>query len=179
MAEPRIPRPRSNIARIAARAVEACVLGSRPLGPEEVSDLPPEVAGTAGAFVCLKIGGELRGCIGTMQPTRPTVVEEVVANAAGSCTRDPRFMPVKPEELPSLEVSVDVLSEPEPVDTEDELDPRVYGVIVRSGSRVGLLLPDLEGVDDVADQVSIARRKAGIKRGEPVDLFRFTVRRFD
>ncbi len=179
MQEPRVPRPRSNIARIAARAVEACVLGARQLELEDISDLPPEVIGPAGAFVCLKIGGELRGCIGTLQPTRPTVVEEIVVNAEGSCTRDPRFMPVKPDELPSLEVSVDVLSEPEPVKSEDELDPKAYGVIVRSGPRVGLLLPDLEGVKDVADQVSIARRKAGIKRCEPVDLFRFTVRRFD
>ncbi|OFX13736.1 MAG: AmmeMemoRadiSam system protein A, partial [Armatimonadetes bacterium RBG_16_58_9] len=129
----------------------------------------------AGAFVCLKIDGELRGCIGTIEPSYDSLAEEIVANAISAATRDPRFLPVEPNELPELECSVDVLSPPEPVADKSELDPKVYGVIVESGGGRGLLLPDLEGVDTVDDQVDIARRKAFISPNEPIKLYRFRV----
>jgi AmmeMemoRadiSam system protein A len=120
----------------------------------------------------------LRGCIGTFSPTMANVAEEIVTNAISSATRDPRFMPVQPSELHDLEYSVDVLSEPEPVSGVGELDPRKYGVIVECGFRRGLLLPDLEGVDKVQEQIEICRAKAGIAADEPIELYRFRVQRF-
>ena len=141
-------------------------------------DIPPEFSRKAGVFVSLKKHGNLRGCIGTIIPQGKNIVEEVANNAISSATRDPRFYPVGIEELADLEISVDVLTEPEPVENLEELDPKRYGVIVRSGSRSGLLLPDLEGIDTPDQQVAIARQKAGIGPGESVKLERFEVIRY-
>jgi AmmeMemoRadiSam system protein A len=132
----------------------------------------------AGVFVSIKKRGELRGCIGTFMPTRTNVAEEIVANAISSATQDPRFMPVESSELDDLEYSVDILTEPEPVRSTDQLDPRKYGVIVECGYRRGLLLPDLAGVEKVEEQIEICRAKAGISDGEPIRLYRFRVERF-
>jgi AmmeMemoRadiSam system protein A len=137
--------------------------------------LPPDLQKTAGAFVCLKQNGQLRGCIGTIEPSECNLAAEIINNAISSATRDPRFDPVAEDELSDLEYTVDVLTEPEPVCSFEELDPKRYGVIVESGYKRGLLLPDLEGVDTVEYQVSIAARKAGIYEGEPVNLYRFEV----
>lgn len=142
------------------------------------SELTEEMKERAGVFVSLKKHGELRGCIGTFEPTRRNVAEEVIHNAISSATRDPRFPPVSEHELSHLSYSVDVLTRPEPVSAAVELDPRRYGVIVERGPRRGLLLPDLEGVDSVEDQIAICRMKAGIGPGEPVKLYRFEVRRY-
>jgi uncharacterized protein (TIGR00296 family) len=106
------------------------------------------------------------------------MAQEVIQNAISAATRDPRFPPVQPEELESLDIKVDVLTEPEPIDSIDQLDPKRYGVIVESGWRRGLLLPDLEGVDTVEYQVDIAMRKAGISPGEPMQMYRFEVKRY-
>jgi AmmeMemoRadiSam system protein A len=121
----------------------------------------------------------LRGCIGTIEPTQKSLAEEIIANAISAATRDPRFPPVSVEELSYLRYSVDVLYEPEPA-TFDDLDPKIYGVIVEdmSGTRRGLLLPDIEGVKMASQQVEIAARKAGIKPGAPLKLSRFRVERF-
>ena len=129
----------------------------------------------AGAFVSIHKHGYLRGCIGTIGPTRDSVAEEIIENAISASTRDPRFSPVTEDELPWLEISVDVLGEAEPIDSPEELDPRRYGVIVTSGRKRGLLLPDLEGVDTPAQQIDIASRKAGIRKGEKISLERFEV----
>ena len=129
----------------------------------------------AGAFVSIHKHGQLRGCIGTIAPTRESLAEEIIHNAISASTRDPRFYPVTPEELDDLEINVDVLGEPEEIQSESELDVKRYGVIVTSGLRRGLLLPDLEGVDTTAQQVAIARQKAGIGAKEPVKLQRFEV----
>jgi len=142
------------------------------------SDLPPEIKERAGVFVCLKIRGVLRGCIGTFHPTEPTVAHETVRNAISAATGDPRFPRVRTAELDLLEYTVDVLSPPEKVSGISELDPKRYGVIVQSGQRRGLLLPDLEGVDTVEYQVSIAMQKAGIPAGAPITLSRFEVKRY-
>ncbi|MCR4428305.1 MAG: AmmeMemoRadiSam system protein A [Caldiserica bacterium] len=131
----------------------------------------------AATFVSLKKRGMLRGCIGTLSPQSPTLEEEVQRNAISAATQDPRFPPVHISEVPELEISVDVLSPPEPVKSLDELDPRAYGVIVESGWRKGVLLPDLEGVDTVEEQLEIARRKAGILETEPYKIYRFKVQR--
>ena len=167
----------SEHAKLARRVVEAYVKGEP--GPD-LSDAPEALKSRrAGVFVCLKKAGELRGCIGTIQPVSTNVAEEIRNNAISSATKDPRFFPVSPEELDSLTYSVDVLEEPEDVPDISYLDPKVYGVIVRSGMKSGLLLPDLEGVDTAEDQVRIAGMKAGIRAGEPVKLQRFKVTRHD
>lgn len=138
--------------------------------------LPDELTRrAAGAFVSLHIGGQLRGCIGTIAPTRANVAQEIVQNAVSAGTQDPRFPPVHPEELDELEYSVDVLGEPEPVNSLDQLNPKRYGVIVSCGTRRGLLLPALDGVDTVAQQVDIARQKGGIRAEEPYQIERFEV----
>jgi AmmeMemoRadiSam system protein A len=146
--------------------------------PQPPPEPTAEMTERAGVFVSLKKGGKLRGCIGTFEPTRPSVAEEIIANAISSATRDPRFLPVGPEELAQLEYSVDVLTEPEAVESEADLDAKKYGVIVESGWRKGLLLPDLEGVDTVEQQLEITRAKAGIDPDEPVNLYRFEVKRY-
>ena len=141
-------------------------------------DLIGEMTGKAGVFVSLKIGGCLRGCIGTFQPCEPNVATEVIRNAISASNCDPRFSPVRKDELDSLEYSVDVLTAPEQVKDMKDLDPKRYGVIVQAGRCRGLLLPDLEGVDTVEEQVGIAMQKAGIRPGTPITLFRFEVKRY-
>ncbi|MCL2336210.1 MAG: AmmeMemoRadiSam system protein A [Firmicutes bacterium] len=152
-------------------------------GQKEVAVVPasaPEefAARRAGVFVSLKKHGQLRGCIGTIEPTRANIIEEITANAVSAAARDPRFPPVSKDELAELDISVDILTAPEPVLGPEELDPQKYGVIVSSGCRRGLLLPALEGVNSVAEQVDIARQKAGISPGESVRLERFAVIRY-
>ncbi len=149
--------------------------GKAPAPPDR---LPLQLAQKAGVFVSLKKGGMLRGCIGTVEPARQNLAEEIIANAISAALRDPRFMPLQKEELASLDISVDILSPLEKVESKTDLDPDRYGVLVRSGSRSGLLLPDLDGVASVDEQVAIATRKAGIRPGEPAELFRFTVTRY-
>jgi AmmeMemoRadiSam system protein A len=129
-------------------------------------------------FVSIHKLGGLRGCIGTFEPREDNVAEEIIANAVSSASRDPRFPPIAPEELKDLDYSVDVLTAPEPVKSQDQLDPKKYGCIVECGYRRGLLLPDLEGVDTADYQVSICRQKAGIAPDEPVNLYRFQVKRY-
>ncbi len=141
-------------------------------------NLTAELKGQHGVFVSLKLHGMLRGCIGTFEPSTSCVAEEVIHNAISSATRDPRFMPVTLSELNDIVISVDVLTSPEPVKSVSELDPVRYGVIVKSGHKSGLLLPDLEGIDTIEEQIKIAKRKAGIGDNEPVDLFRFEVKRY-
>ena len=137
-------------------------------------NLPREMLeNKAGVFVSIHKFGNLRGCIGTFLPTTNSIAEEIINNAISASTHDPRFNPITKEEIPYLEVNVDVLSEPVPT-TKEELDPKKYGVIVRQGYKRGLLLPDLEGVDTVDYQISIAKQKAGITSGD-VELERFEV----
>ena len=140
--------------------------------------VPAELKKPAGVFVSLKKQGQLRGCIGTILPTQPDAATEIIRNAVSAATADPRFPRVQPQELAELEISVDILTPPEPIESLSELDPRRYGVIVRRGSRSGLLLPDLDGVDTVAEQVDIACRKAGIHPAEPLEMYRFEVIRY-
>jgi AmmeMemoRadiSam system protein A len=162
--------------RLARHSVETFVRtncpGSLPDGlPEEM------LTQRAGVFVSLHEDGQLRGCIGTIRPAYDNIAEEIVHNGMEAATNDPRFSPVRPDELDRLEISVDVLGPTEPIDSPDQLDPKTYGVVVTRGMRRGLLLPDLEGVDTVEDQIAIAKRKAGIAQDEKVKLERFKVTR--
>lgn len=160
--------------KLARRALENYVTKHIKLSVPK--DLPEEMlAKRAGVFVSIKKDGELRGCIGTFLPTKANIAEEIIQNAISAGTQDPRFEKVSPEELEELTYSVDVLTKPEPIDSAEQLDPKKYGVIVRKGYRSGLLLPDLEGVDTVEEQVNIALRKAGINPWEDYKLERFKV----
>jgi AmmeMemoRadiSam system protein A len=161
--------------KLARAAVEAYVKSGKRINPPE--EIPREFQGRAGVFCTLKTGGELRGCIGTIEPTTDSITQEIIGNAIAAATQDPRFRPVREDELGSLRYSVDVLMQSEPVSGLDELNPKIYGVIVRKGRRRGLLLPDIEGVDTPLEQVAIARRKAGIGPNEDIELERFEVKR--
>lgn len=166
------------IPALARRTIETFVRDSSIIDPPKQSkDL---LSARAGCFVSIKTrSGDLRGCIGTVDPVKETLAEEIIANAVAAATRDPRFSPVRPAELPNLKYSVDLLSAPEPCQLDD-LDPKIYGVIVEdeSGFRRGLLLPALEGIETAAQQVGIAARKAGIAAGTPVKVFRFRADRY-
>ena len=163
---------------LARQTIEAFVREKKVISaPEKLSELLNQ---RAACFVSIKtLDGDLRGCIGTIEPEKNTLAEELIANAISAATRDPRFPPVRADELSNLNYSVDVLLQPELVRLED-LDPNVYGVIVEdlNGVRRGLLLPNLEGIDTAAKQVEIASRKAGIPPGTEVKLWRFRSERY-
>ena len=160
--------------RLAWETVESWVLDRKTPGVPDWATAEMK-QNRAGVFVSIHKDGKLRGCIGTFLPTRECIAKEIISNAVSASTRDPRFDPIGPEELKWLEINVDVLSTPEPIGGKEELDVKRYGVIVSSGSRRGLLLPDLDGVDTVDEQVDIARRKAGIREQDPITLERFEV----
>lgn len=160
--------------RLARETVERYVkTGETPVLPD---DLPDEMTTQrAGVFVSLKIRGRLRGCIGTIEAVKGSIAEEIMQNAVSACSEDPRFEPVTKAELDSITYSVDVMGASERIDSMDQLDVKKYGVIVTSGYRKGLLLPNLDGVSTVREQVSIAKRKAGIPESERCRLERFEV----
>ena len=162
--------------RLARATIRAYILERRVV--DEFSDYPELLDMRAGAFVSLHRQHDLRGCIGTIAPTRASLAQEIAGNAVDAATRDPRFPALEAAELDDLEISVDVLHPPEPIGGLESLDPARYGVIVTSGWRRGLLLPDLEGVDSAREQVSIAARKAGITDSETITLERFLVDRY-
>jgi AmmeMemoRadiSam system protein A len=162
---------------LARDAVEAYVRDHTVLDPER---LPGPAPDRAGVFVSLHRGdGSLRGCIGTIQPTRDSIEEEIVGNAISAATKDPRFYPLTPDELDDLDISVDVLGPPEAVRGLEDLDPKEYGIIVQcADGRQALLLPDLEGVDTPEQQLSITCRKGGIDPSQDqYRLSRFRVER--
>lgn len=159
--------------RLARKTVENWVRDR--VRTEVPRQIPKGMDRPRGVFCTIKKFGELRGCIGTIEPTCRSIAEEITRNAVLSASEDPRFPPITEEELADLTYSVDVLEEPEPVKSMDELDPSRYGVIVSRGNRRGLLLPALEGVDTAEQQVAIARQKARISQSEDVDLERFEV----
>ena len=176
------PHPLVRLARV---TIEKYVVEGKRLKPAEAP--APIEGGPAGVFVTIHKAstGELRGCIGTIEPTEFLLAQETINNAIASATRDPRFPPVGLRELNDLMIEVSVLYPPEPIDSIAQLDPRRYGVIVQSlqegsnrGGRRGLLLPDIPGIDDAETQVAYARQKAWIGADEPVQLFRFRVERY-
>lgn len=144
------------------------------------AELPPQLRKRAAAFVSLhQANGDLRGCIGTIEPVRPNLAAEIITNAVLAATDDPRFAPLTAGELPSLQLGVDVLSPARRVTDPGRLDPKTDGLIVTAGRRQGVLLPGLEGVDTVDQQIAICRDKAGIDATEQVTLATFTVQRFE
>ena len=160
--------------RLARATVEAFVhTGETPQLPAELPD--EMMQARAGVFVSLKIGGKLRGCIGTISAVTESIAQEIAKNAVAACSDDPRFEPVRAEELERITYSVDVLGKTQRIEGMDQLDAKRYGVIVVSGYRKGLLLPNLEGVDTAEEQVKIAKRKAGIPESERCRMERFEV----
>ena len=164
------------LVQLARRTIEKFVRDGEVISPP--SELTLEMEQQAGVFVSLHKSGELRGCIGTIEPAQPNVAQEIIHNAISAATRDPRFPPVRPDELNDLEISTDVLGEPEMITSLDELDPKRYGVIVEKGYRRGLLLPNLGGVDTAEKQIDIALRKAWISKDEEYEIQRFEVVRY-
>ena len=172
------PAAQPSIPALARRAVENFTTTGKIIDtPKDLSDL---FSARAGCFVSIKTrDGELRGCIGTIDPVKDTLAAEIILNAISAANRDPRFSPVCADELPNLKYSVDVLSAPEPCAAND-LDPKLFGVIVedKSGVRRGLLLPNLRGIDTASKQIELASRKGGIRPDTPVKLFRFRANRY-
>lgn len=161
---------------LARQAVEHYVQTQLLLAPP---DNPPALLKAPGAaFVTLRVGKALRGCIGTLGPSKPTLANEIVANAVAAATSDPRFPPVAADELARLLYEVAIVGAVEAVHSEHDLDPDQYGVVVEAGSRRGVLLPAIEGVTSARQQVAIARSKALIRPHDAVILYRFTVTRF-
>ena len=145
----------------------------------KIQDVPPEFRGKAGVFVSIHKDGMLRGCIGTIQGMKASIAEEIVSNAINAATKDPRFEPIRQDELDYLDFSVDILSGLEPVEDMTVLDAAKYGILVEKGSKSGLLLPDLPGVDTVERQLAIAKQKAGIAANDTdVKIYRFSIRRY-
>lgn len=160
--------------QLARKTIETYVGAGRKINTPQ--GLPQDMTGRrAGVFVSIKKEGRLRGCIGTIQPVQKSIADEIVENAVSAAVRDPRFDPVQPEELDKLVISVDVLGETEKIDSPDMLDVKRYGVVVTKGYKRGLLLPNLEGVDTVEEQIAIAKQKAGIREDEEAGLERFEV----
>lgn len=165
--------------KLARTAVQTFVSTGKVLESPASSPVAELAAGRAGCFVSIKNRvGELRGCIGTLAPTQATLGAEIISNAIQAATSDPRFPAVSENELPYLKYSVDVLEAPERIADERDLEPQTYGIIVKLGYQTGVLLPMLEGVETVAQQVAIAKRKAGIPHDAEAELYRFKVRRY-
>ncbi|ACK42296.1 MULTISPECIES: AmmeMemoRadiSam system protein A [Dictyoglomus] len=169
---------REYIVGLARKAIETYLKEGRVITPPP--DIPDYLKRKAGTFVSLhrKSTGELRGCIGTIIPTTSNIAEEIIRNAISAATEDPRFPPLDLDELDDIEISVDVLSPLEEIKDIKDLDPKKYGVVVEKGWRRGVLLPDLEGVDTIEEQLSIALAKAGISPSENFKVYRFSVDRF-
>ncbi len=162
---------------LAKRAIDEYVKNKNIINPPE--EMIDEMKENAGVFVSLKKNDQLRGCIGTFVPTTDNVAKEIINNAISSATEDPRFSQVEPEEIDDINISVDVLSPPEKVDDLTYLDPKQYGIIITKGFRKGLLLPNLEGVDSIEEQIRITKLKAGIEIDDnDVEILRFKVKRY-
>jgi AmmeMemoRadiSam system protein A len=168
--------PTHPIARLAWDAIWTYIQQGEVMKPP--ADLPAELKSPGGVFVSIKKDGKLRGCIGTVEPDRPTRAEEAIRNAIHAATMDPRFEPVEAAELETLDVSVHLLRPSEPVADLDTLNPRRFGIVVSSGKKRSVVLPGVQGVDTVERQLDIARQKLDIGPDEPVTLERFETERF-
>lgn len=162
--------------RLVREAVERYVRTGHRLEPPP--DLPRPLHEPGAAFVSLRMEGRLRGCIGRFIPARPRLVDDLLASAVLAATQDPRYPPVRPDELAELRYGVSLLDGLEPVDDLAGLDPRTYGLVVQGTRRRGGLLPGVPGVETAAQQVVIARIKAGVRPDEAVRLFRFRARHY-
>ncbi|MFA5358511.1 MAG: AmmeMemoRadiSam system protein A [Patescibacteria group bacterium] len=166
--------------KLAKETVEQNLLFGRKYPDFKEDELPPEtLTQKGGVFVTLYQGDELRGCIGTILATQKNLAQEIIANSISAATADYRFSPITKKELPTIKYEVSILSKPEQIDSPAKLNPEKYGVIVESGRKKGLLLPDLEDVDTIDDQIYIAARKGGINLSkDKITLYRFTTTKY-
>jgi len=180
---------------LAKQTVETFIKEGKIISPP--NDLPKEfLEGKAGTFVTIEKNGDLRGCIGTYLPTRENIAEEIIHNAVAAATEDYRFGPIQEKEFSFLSYTVYILSEPELVNDLKELEPKKYGIIIKTMpitrpngadvvfnghfvAKTGLLLPDLGSVDTIEKQISIACQKGGIDpEKEKILIYRFTVEKY-
>ena len=162
--------------KLARKAIEYFIINNKTIELDE--DLPEIFyKERKGVFVSIHKFNHLRGCIGTYLPMYRSLGEEIIQNAISAATRDARFERITEDELNYLEINVDILSTPEKVDSIEELDAKKYGVIITSGFKRGLLLPDIEGVNTVEEQIEIAMKKGNIGKDEEINIERFTVER--
>ena len=166
------------ITDLARKAVADYIISGKEAEINE-EELPEILKEKAGVFVTLKKNNKLRGCMGTFRPVQKNAAYEIVNNAMTAAENDPRFPEVNKEEINDIKISVDILSEPELVSDKSELNPEKYGILVKGGHQTGLLLPDLEGIETAEKQLNIAKRKAGLKEDAEVEIYRFTVSRFN
>ncbi len=171
------------LVKLAQDTIERYIVSKRVVNAPAGDELTPEMKERGGVFVSIKKRGQLRGCIGTIEPCEANVAEEIIRNAISAATRDPRFPPISPEELDELDVSVDVLGTPELIDSLDQLDPKRYGLIVQSVEnpyKRGLLLPNLPSIETAEEQFHHTKvHKAGIvDDDEPIRMYRFEVKRY-
>lgn len=163
---------------LAWQAIETYLATGQTITPPD--PIPADMARPGVVFVSLhRADGKLRGCRGTIRPTEPTLADAIIKTAIASATDDPRFQPVVLGEMPGMKLKVDVLSPLEPVTALSQLDEKIYGVLMQSAQHRALLLPDIAAVDSVPHQLELVRRKAGIGTNEPVELYRFTVTRYE
>ncbi len=172
------------LVKLARDTIESHIRGEKVVDVPPEEELTPEMKQRAGVFVSIKKRGQLRGCIGTIEPAEANVAQEIIRNAISASTRDPRFPPISPEELEHLDVSVDVLTTPEPIESVEQLDPKRYGLIVQSLEnpwKRGLLLPDLAGIQTAEEQLQHTKAyKAGIvDDDEQIQMYRFEVIRYE
>ena len=168
--------PSHPLVSLAIRSVQHHIEKGRPLPWPD--PLPEAMETQAGTFVSIKKNSLLRGCIGTIQPKYANLAEEVIQNAIKAASEDPRFPPIEKKELDQLIITVDVLTAPEKIDDTSSLDTKLYGLIVRSKGRQGLLLPDLENIKSVDQQLKVCLKKGGVKESDPYELYRIKVKRF-
>jgi AmmeMemoRadiSam system protein A len=169
--------------KIARRSIDFYIKTGRKLDVEGESDfqnlksLAELRSIKAGSFVSIHKDGALRGCMGTIEGVTESLLDEIIYNAISACSKDPRFNPIEIEELMALDIKVDRLYEAELISDLNQLDVKKYGVIVEKGLKRGLLLPNLEGISTVEEQVRIAMEKARINTSEGVTYYRFEVER--
>jgi AmmeMemoRadiSam system protein A len=174
-----MPDPAHPFITLAAEAIAAYLSEHRVIDPPSaLFRQVPDAELPAGVFVCLKRQGQLRGCLGTTEPAHGTRAAEIVANAIGAATRDTRFPSVNRLEIADLSICVDILGPFEPVNDLSQLDPKRYGVLLKTGFHQTVLLPDIEGVESSEEQLVVVRKKAGIGPNHHADLFRFEVQRY-
>lgn len=166
----------SPLVKLAKETIRSYI--TKKVTPKLPNDILEKFPDKRGVFVSIKKHGRLRGCIGTIEPTKDNVAEEVIHNAISASTDDPRFPSIAPDELDDLTISVDVLSPLEKVTEPSQLDPKKYGISVSRALKRGVLLPDLEGINTVEEQLRIAKSKGGIEPDEEIEIQRFEVKRY-
>lgn len=173
-----------NLADLAKQTIEGYIKENRIISIPD--DLPKEfLKRKAGTFVTITKQlttynkQQLRGCIGTYLPTKKNIAEEVIQNAISAATEDYRFGPVQKNELPQLSYTVYILKKPQKISSEKELNPKKYGIIVKSGIKTGLLLPDLKNIKTAKKQIFYACKKAGIDyQREPIEIYKFEAEKY-